>query len=396
MIFWQAVRAAALAGLGVAGAWSVRLAVADYWFQRDTVEGTRKAIALMPDQSAYRVRLALLAGDADRGEAIRELRRAVGLNPADGRAWIELGLRLESAGELAAAEEPLLRAAAEDHTYLPRWTLMNYYFRRGNRERFWYWAKAAVPMTYGDPRPLFHLCGLLEEDGRLIERLDIREQQMQARYLVYLLDIGRAALAGPASRSLLAGRRVEDAPLLLDACGRLIEARRIDDAVAVWKGLGGWREPGGSLVTNGDFAKSPGGLGFDWRLTATEGVSAAREENPSALRLTFSGSETEMVEPLAQWIAVEPDTEYELHFASRTSGIADDSGLAWRVAGADDSEPKVEVALAAEGRMQFRTAPGCRLVRLSLVYRRRSGTTRIAGYVVLWGVELRRSRPAIL
>ncbi len=105
--------------------------------------------------------------------ALAALRRAVALNPSDGRAWIEMGLRLEATGDLGAAEQALLRAAQEDLTYLPRWTLMNYYYRRNDVDRFWFWAKAAVPMIYGDPLPLFHLCGRVGEDGGLIDRLAI-------------------------------------------------------------------------------------------------------------------------------------------------------------------------------------------------------------------------------
>src|ERR1035441_6571618 len=86
-------------------------------------------------------------------------------------------------------------------------------------------------------RSLFHFCGRVNEDGRLIDRLDIRQPQIQAGYLFYLLDSGHAELAGGAARRLLAENRETDVPLLLDACDRLIDARRMDDAVAIWDGL---------------------------------------------------------------------------------------------------------------------------------------------------------------
>ena len=280
-----AVLAVSLGGFGLAGAWSVRLAWADYWFQKETAEATRKAIALMPEQSAYSVRLALLTGDDDPAGSVVALRRAVALNPSDSRAWIELGLRLEAIGDLSAAEQNLIRAADVDKTYLPRWTLMNYYFRRNDADRFWAWAKAAVPMIYGDPVPFFHLCGKVTEDGCLLDRLEIRNPQIQAGYLYYLLDEGRADLAGPPSRRLLDGHRGADAPLLLEVCDRLIEARRADDAVAIWDGMARSgrlsRTPNEEIqpiLTNGDFAVSPTGHGFDWRLPLFEGISAAREE----------------------------------------------------------------------------------------------------------------------
>jgi hypothetical protein len=397
-----AVTAAAAAGFAVAGAWSVRLGWADYWFQKETAEATAKAIALTPDQSEYLVRLALLTGDEYPARALAALRQAVELNPADGRAWVELGLRLEETGDLAGAQKSLLRAAAEDRTYLPRWTLLNFYFRRGDADKFWYWAKAATPMIYGDPMPLFHFCGRVNEDGRLIERLDIRQPQIQAGYLFYLLDSGHAGLAGGASRRLLADNRETDVRLLLDACDWLIEAKRTDDAAAIWDGL--WQRgrlpfrarPGAdSILTNGDFAVSPTGHGFDWRLPDTEGISAAREEDPAGLRLTFSGMQAESAEPLIEYVRVEEDRSYQLKYGYRTSGIEANSGLTWRVTSLDGAAIASGQELSSDdpaaGSVTFVIPEGCRMVRLSLAYQRRPGTTRIAGYVVLRNVELRPS-----
>ena len=393
-----AVTAAAAAGFGLAGAWSLRVGRADYWFQKETAEATEKAIALTPNQTEYLARLALLTGDADPPRALAALQRAVALNPHDGRAWVELGLRLEATGDFAGAEQSLLRAAEADKTYLPRWTLTNYYYRRDDWDRFWYWAKAAAPMIYGDAQPLFHLCGRVQEDGRLIERLDIRKPQVQAGYLFYLLDSGHAELAGDASRRLLAGKREADVPLLLEACDRLIEARRIDDAEAIWGGLARtgrlpFRTRAGtrSVMTNGDFAVSPTGHGLDWRLPELEGISAAREDDPAGLRLTFSGMQAEAAEPLVEYVPVEENRRYELKYAYRTASIGADSGLAWRVAdlsgGTIGEGGELSSDDPADGCMRFVVPRGCRMVRLSLEYRRRAGTTRITGYLVLRDVE---------
>ena len=392
--------AAAAVGFGAAGAFAVRVAMADYWFRQETAASTEKAMALTPEQSAYAVRMALLAGDEDAARAVAVLRRAVQLNPSDGRAWVELGLRLEEGGDAAGAEQALLRAAEEDRTYLPRWTLMNYYFRRHDAAHFWQWAKAAVPMIYGDPLPLFHLCGRMEEDGGLIERLDIRKPQLQAGYLFYLLDVGRADLVGAASRKLLEGHRAEDTGLLLNACDRLIEARRTGEAVTIWEGLersGGvafrTQGAGASLVTNGDFGVSPTGHGFDWRLPTLEGISAAREEGAGGLRLTFSGEQAEKTEPLVQYVAVREKTAYELRFRYRTAGIGTRSGLRWRVADAAGAALAEGDDLSAEeesaGNIRFTTPAGCGMARVSMECERRPGTTRIAGYVVVRAVELR-------
>jgi tetratricopeptide (TPR) repeat protein len=396
--------AAAIAGLAAAGAWSVRLGWADAWFQTETVAGTEKALSLTPGQADYSVRLALLVSDDDPARAAAALRRALASNPHDARAWIELGLRYEADGNLPLAERTLLRAAEESHIYLPRWTLMNYYFRRNDTERFWFWAKSAVPMIWGDPLPLFHLCGRVTEDGDLIGRLDIRKPELQAAYLFYLLDVGRPDLAGPTSRRLLESNRKADIPLLLEACDRLLAAQRTGDARSIWDGLiaahsipdGSPRGGDGTLLYNGDFAASPTGHGFDWRLPAIEGISAALEESPVGLRLTFSGAQPEDAEPLVQLAAVEGNAPYELKFDYRTSGIEAGTGLSWRIGDADRGAVIAAGETLAsdrpiERRMLFTTPPGCRLVRVALAYQRYPGTTRISGFIVLRNVELRRA-----
>jgi tetratricopeptide (TPR) repeat protein len=403
-ILRTALWAASVAGLAAAAAWSVRLGRADAWFRTETVAGTGTALSLTPDRAEYSVRLALLVSDGDPARAEAALRRAVALNPRDAGAWIELGLRYEAGGNLPPAERALLRAAQESRLYLPRWTLMNYYYRRHDAERFWQWAGEAVPMAWGDPLPLFQLCGRVREDGELIARLDIRQPEWRAAYLFYLLDAGHAELAGPAVRRLIEDQRAAGAPLLLAACDRLLGAGRPGDARAIWDGLiaarqipgGTGRSRSGALLYNGDFAMPPIGRGFDWRLSEIEGVGAAREEAPVGLRLTFSGGQPENTEPLAQLAPVEPDTAYELRFNYRTSGIAAEAGPNWRI---DDATRGSSIAagesLASEetaaGRVPFVTPPGCRLVRVALACQRRPGATRISGFIVLRNVELRRA-----
>jgi hypothetical protein len=394
------VAAMALAAFGAAAAWSLRVACADYWSQRATVAGTERALATLPEQAVYYARLAALE-QADPPRAIAALRRAVALNPLDAPSWIELGLRAEGERDPARAEQCLLRAARADRRYLPRWTLANYYFRRGDGERFWFWAAAAAEMAYGDPTPLFRLCGKVAGEARLIERLKIRDPETRARYLAYLLTGNRLDLIGPAAGRLLEVNREADAPLLLAACDQLLQSNRRDEAVEIWNRLArGRRIPfreldlaGDDLATNGSFTESPSSLGFDWRLAAAEGISAAREQNPIGLRLMFSGRQAVQVEALAQFAPVQSETEYRLRFRYHTSRIAAGTGLAWRIEDASGAVLNAGKDLSSEQEMEeaiaFRTPPDCRIVRISLVYQRNTGTSRIEGFLVLRKVMLR-------
>jgi tetratricopeptide (TPR) repeat protein len=394
---------AAVAGCGVCAVWSVRAGLADYWARQETGAAAERAIALEPEQALYHYRLALLLADQDPRRSDEFLRRAVALQPADADFRIELGLRSEAEGDYPTAERSLLRAATENKLFLPRWTLANYYFRRNDTARFWYWAKSSAAMVYGDPAPLFALCERVAEGGNLMELLELRSADSQAGYLSYLLDRSETVRVAPVALSVLAADRTSDTPLLLAACDLLLDGKRVEEALLLWNKLVAshrlpFRAPareGGPVLTNGAFAASPTSRGFDWRLPAIEGVTAAREQAPAGLRLTFSGGQPESCEPLTQFVPVEQNAVYELKFAYGTSGIAAGAGPRWRVADAfagrtiAESEPLSSQDLA-QGRLGFVSPAGCRLLRLALAYQRAPGTTRIEGDVVLGDVRLDR------
>lgn len=396
-----ALAGAGCAGLLYASVQSVRFALADSYSRLETLEGARQAIRLTPEKGDYHARMSLLLAEEEPAAATGFFRRAVALNPADARSWIELGLRAEADGDYAAAERCLLRAAEEDRQYLPRWTLANYYFRRNDQRRFWMWAKSAASMVHGDARPLFRLCGAVTEDGALIERLDLRDPALRAAYLSYLIASGRPEWIAPAARTVLSGNREADTRLVLSACDRLIQMKAVDAAVEVWNALAsGRRIPYAPLnpsmkrsLTNASFSGAPTSLAFDWRVPPLKGVSLAAAEGSSGLRVSFSGEQPASCEPLWQFIPVVENADYEFTFSYRTAGIEPDTGLGWRVADVAGSRVIAEPASLssggdAGGAVRFHTPPGCRLIRLGLAYRRALGTTRIRGAILLRNLAL--------
>ena len=393
--------AAALAGLLAAAAWALRVGCADYFARQETLEGTGKALGWTPDQALYHFRLAVLSAEKDPPRSIAALERAVALNPSDARSWIELGLRSEADGKMDRAEQYLLRAAEADRQYLPRWTLVNFYFRRKDAEKFWAWARMAAEMVYGDPASLFRLCGQVAESGDLIDRIGIARPEVRASYLAYLMDRAPADMILPAARKVLEDEREADVAVLMAACDRLLDGNLPEPAMEIWNRLAVRRRIPlgtvggvGPILTNGTFSTAPLSHGFDWRLPAPEGVSASGEESPLGLRLTFSGRQPENCEVLAQFVPVREQTAYDLKFVYRTPGIPPGGGLRWRVVDASRGATLAEAeSLSSEQEQQgivpFRTPAGCRLVRIALQYRRTPGTTRITGFVVLRGVDLR-------
>src|SRR5437588_11126775 len=96
----------------------------------------RLGLGITPDSAAYHFRLW-----QQRPELQYELERALELDPRYTACWIARGLAAEATGDRRTAESSLLRAAKTDATYLPRWTLANFYLRAGDLEKFWIWTR---------------------------------------------------------------------------------------------------------------------------------------------------------------------------------------------------------------------------------------------------------------
>jgi len=400
-VFETGAVALILAGMAAAGVWTVRVACADWQSRAETVTGLERAIELTPDQAEYYARLAAAVSVDDPAKATKALEQAVALKPADARNLISLGLSYEAQGNSEKAESYLLQAARVDRQYLPAWTLANFYLRRDNEAQFWHWAERSGAMVYGDPAPLFRLCGSWKEDGNLIDRLHLRRPEVRAAYLSYLLGQGRTDIIGAAVERVFELARKEDVAVLLSACDRLIGDNRVPAALRIWNRLAAAKqipfrqiEPGGESLTNGTFATEPSSRGFDWRLRDVAGVSAFALENGRGIRLTFSGKQPESCTPLVQFVPVETGGQYEVRFTYGTSGIASGSGLCWRVFNANTDRVLAESQPFASdqdrlSQFRFSTPAGVGLVRLELNYQRAAGTTRIEGLMTLREVAVR-------
>ena len=165
-----AIRAVCLAGLLAGIAWNVRFAIADLAARRNQPQAARLAMRLVPENPAYPAQLADEVYASDPAAAQSLLQRAVQLNRYDASSWIQLGLLREGADQLPQAEDALLQAARVDATYLPSWSLANFYFRRGNTDRFWYWAERAAHMAPDDATPLFRLTWYVSPNEGEVER----------------------------------------------------------------------------------------------------------------------------------------------------------------------------------------------------------------------------------
>src|SRR6185437_12999593 len=107
----------------------------------------------------------------------------------------------------------------------PRWTLANFYYRRGNEAEFWKWMRRALEVSYGDRTPAFDLCWRVTPDAKeILARAIPDRHDPLAAYLRYLVAKGRGDQSAPAALRLAAFQDSSDRLALMLACDALIEA----------------------------------------------------------------------------------------------------------------------------------------------------------------------------
>jgi tetratricopeptide (TPR) repeat protein len=385
---------AALALLGAALYWTLRLEHADWLFVKGDAASIRQALRLAPGNAEYASSLA----QAEPGHAVEILREAVARNPRNASLRLELGLAAEQQGDSPNAEASLREAMRLDTGFGPRWALSDFYFQHHDAEKFWSVTRAALAMSYGDVAPLFRNCWALSSDPRtILERAIPDRPAVLRRYLHFLVTEGRLDAAEPVAAKVLSSGGKDDLPSLLTYCDRQLEHGRGEPALVVWKGLAQRKlipYRGGEVPVNGDFSLPPLAHGFDWQIATAAGIDADRTS--SGLVLVFSGKQPENTEILSQYVPLLPHQGYSLAVRYSVSGIGAESGLICTLewAGQDLLGGRgllpggAGVQPAMTRTIPFRTSDGATLGRLVVGYRRMPGTTRIEGSFTLRNLAL--------
>ena len=374
--------------LGIWYSW--RLARADYLFRKDTESSIRAAIRLVPDGWEYYMRLSQI----DRRDARDLLATSLRLDRFNAQADIELGLKYEADGDIGGAERLLLDAYSVDHTYLPRWTLANFYYRQDNMPAFWNWARSAAAMPPGDLMPLFQLCWHVSTDTNTITgELMNDNPDMIRQYLYFLLTKGqRDATIVVAQRLINTGGTEMDHRLVLWTINELITNNNPPAANTLWSLLQQrhWVVPDSTVPYNADFAREPVPVSFDWALPEFDGLHSF--PGASGLEVEFSGAQPEDVKVAEQVISLTPGN-YNLVYSYRTTDIGTESGIKWVVLDARSNavlaqSPDLSSDTVTESNLAFTVPAGAPFVRLRLAYQRALGTSRIAGTLVVPSVRV--------
>src|SRR5439155_14370283 len=244
-------------------------------------------------------------------------------------------------GNRGAAETSLRRAAEVDHTYLPRWTLANFYLRTGDMQRFWTRARQAGEMA-PDPTALFQLCWRVSGDPReILARAIPQDPLVRSAYLSFLVRTSRLEAAQPLADEMSRRPAGADVDLLLRYCDLALARKQAGPALTVWSALAARRlvpnRDGG--LTNGDLSAAPLGRGFDWRPAPVDGVPLFFDPAARELSVTLSGKQPESFELVEQYVPVEPRAQYEFHFRYRTRDLKTVNGLSLNFVDARTAAP---------------------------------------------------------
>jgi hypothetical protein len=373
-------------------AWLALVAIAAGWAETiarlDSPDGLELAAAL-------ELRFLPAGPNPSRLERLSELRpasrraaleRALQAQPRLTSARIALGLELERAGQLAAAERALLEAAHFDRQYLPAWTLANHYFRRGQSGQFWRWAARAAARTYDDFRPLIRLADRLEPDPVAALGHLGSTPRLERAYLDFLIGQGSLDRAEAVAARMLARHDPPDQPFLATLVTHQIRAGRATQALALWNALFIPLDPRrGPVLTNGDLRAEPSGAGFDWSVSQARGLSFFW--SPRLATFELSGAQPDAVPALEQALPVATAKRYVLRLEYRFPAPNPRASFPyWELNG----EPVLELKPSDSWRESAGaySSPVSGLAPLKLVFLRRPGTVPLRGRIAIRNIRV--------
>ena len=375
-------------GLGIWQSWT--FARAGFLFDQDTEASVRAAIREAPDAWPYYMRLAQF----EQGNARPLLIKSLQLNRYNAQADIELALQAEEDGEYDQAEKLMLAAFDIDRTYLPRWSLANFYLRRDNLPAFWYWGRSAAAVPSQDIFPLFELCWRVAPDPEtLASILPNGNTQTLRQFIDFLLSMNQVHQAGLlAQRLILAGDEGEDRPRILAVIDRLVADSDASTAIALWRTSirQQWVSADLTVPNNKRFARQPVPVSFDWRIPEYTGLHSW--PGSSGLETEFSGQEPEDAAIAEQVLALAPGN-YKVSYSYRTAGVAPDTGIHWQMLDAKGGQvlaesPDLSSEVSTRTAFQVSVQDDVPFVLFRLNYRRALGTPRISGMLVLEWVQI--------
>ena len=276
----------------------------------------------------------LQAGDVDGAE--RQARNALRRVPIDGRGYRVLAQVAErrKQPDLALALYRIAVARAPRDVQSRAW-LAQHALDQRNYPGLLHHVDRVLALSPGADARLYPLLTRLSADPDFAEALAqaLRSRPAWRNGMLAALQAGSAPAVADRVLSALQRNGGLDQAEFDGWIEGLMRQGRLGEAQARWAGpilASGRALP---LLFNGDFASTPSGVGFDWRLPRTVGVLVEFEAagaGGNVLRARFLGRR--IAGDVASHALLLPPGRYRLHWRQRIDGMNADPGLEWRVA----------------------------------------------------------------
>ena len=342
---------------------SVTVASAYAWYADDLAESSEPnnwmlAAQLEPVYGDYWYKLGFNRqwdlNDADSGQVINYLKRAVSIDSRSANYWMALAGAYESAGQIPQARDAFHAALASYPASADaHWRYGSFLLRQGETQQAYGEIRFAlqsdprlIPLAISRVWPATHDADALLNDV-LPHTIQAQDQALEA----FSEDHQTEAALVVWKHMVSSGKSIpiKDAFSLENI---LLEANRGDDAREVWRqalvagGNPGEAQTGDSVVFNGgcEYDATDGGL--DWHLIPVAGVNYDYDSvNPHSgkrsLKLAFDGEQNPGFETVYQHVLVHPNTRYHFEGYIRTAGMNTESGVHFLISLMGTAQPPI-------------------------------------------------------
>ena len=350
-----------------------------------------------------------LNGAQDETRALVSLRRAVKLDPFEGRYWLDLAAAGEVGGDTRETEAALEEALrAEPTSPSIAWEAANFYLVQNDPARALPLFRVAIQYGTRDmARSAIDLCWRATQNvNQTVAQALPLQADAYFTFLKILITRNQAEPANELWRSLIATKLKFSPEQVFPYFDYLIKNQEIDQAEGVWRLLGQINpeiqmNPRSNLVSDGGFESKYLNGGFGWRDEPSQ-VDVSLDTNQfhsgtRALRISFTGpavSDTGVY----QYAPVRPNLAYHLSAFVRAEDIVSASGPRLVIQDFYGNQVLVSTddSLGTSGwreqTVDFTTGPQTRLIAIKVM--RVPGNPLIKGTFWLDDVKLTAAAPA--
>lgn len=370
--------------------WYVGNTIAEYFHPEESrVQTAKLAVGLAPNDPLPHWRLGTLAQKELPPDqiplAVSELERAVSLSPHDYRFWMDYGVALEQAGDIAKGEQALRRAVelAPSYSY-PRWYLGNLLLRTDRYNEGFSELQLASEQNEQFQGQLFNLAWQLNKDDfNALQAAVGNSVGSRAAFAKYLAERGRFDEGLKVWGTLNETQKRESRQAAEAIITSLINAQRYYQAMDLWNEIApsvAYTAAVGHIIDAGfedNLAHGPGAV-FGWQVQSNSqvqiGIDAGQgKSGERSLRLLFQvRSHIDSIN-VSQLVPVKPDTEYDFECYLKTDRLESAETPQLVIANASDNAALAGAPTPTgtndwqKVQLSFKTGPKTEAIRVKMI-----------------------------